>query len=225
MNNKVYLVEDDENINELVIYALKANGFNATGFDEYGSFKKELYKDIPNLVILDVMLPNVSGIEILKKLKSNPEYQNIKVIMLTAKNSEIDKLKGFEYGADDYVTKPFSVLELIARVKAILKRGNVKVEKKELVIDNISLSAAKREVSVDGKLIELTQKEFKLLEFLMENKGFVSTRESLMTHIWGFAYEAETRTVDIHITALRKKLGVAGNKIKTVRGVGYKIED
>ncbi len=225
MKDKIYLVEDDENINELVMYALKTNGYEALGFYDYETFKSGLDIEIPSLVILDVMLPNISGIEILKRLKSNSDYRDVKVIMLTAKNSEIDKLKGFEYGADDYVTKPFSVLELLARIKAVIRRGGSNRDNDfDLVVGEIKLNASKRNVVVGNIEIELTRKEFDILKYLMEHNGFVVNRESLITHLWGYEYEGETRTVDIHITSIRKKLGSAGECIKTIRGVGYKVD-
>ena len=216
----IYVIEDDDNIRELVCYALKSSGFEALGFAGPKSFYAELKKAVPELILLDVMLPDEDGISILKRLKA--EANNVPVIMMTAKDSEFDKVRGLDLGADDYITKPFSILELIARVKTVLRR----VSKTLTVLQagNIKLDSRRRTVNADGQIVALTYMEYELLYFLMLNEGFVLTRDKLMDQVWGFDYEGESRTVDMHVKTLRQKLGAAGNIIKTVRGVGYKLE-
>lgn len=218
----VYVLEDDLSILELVLYALESQQIKARGFSEEAAFKDALKNEIPRLIVLDVMLPGTDGFSILKALKQNLKTKNIPVLMLTALNSEIDKVKGLDLGADDYITKPFGVMEFLARIRAILRRKENKQEKENSIcIGNLELSYKKRECKVDGKKIELTLKEFELLGFLLKHKNCVFSRDTLLENIWG--YGGESRTVDIHIKTLRKKLGSAKNYIETIRGIGYKI--
>lgn len=221
---RIYIVEDDENIRELVTYALQSAGYQVTGFENGGAFFQALQEEAPSLVLLDIMLPDEDGLSILQKMVRRKATDNIPVIMLTAKGSEYDRVKGLDLGADDYIVKPFSVLELNSRVKAVLRRfaGN-KSDAIHLTYKNISLDADKHIVSVDGRTINLTYKEFALLQLLMLNKDIVLSRDKIMNQVWGVDFEMESRTVDMHIKSLRKKLGAAGQHIKTVRSVGYKI--
>jgi len=219
----IYCVEDDRSIRELIIYALKSNGYEAVGFDKAEPFYKELENKLPDLVLLDIMLPGEDGIEILKKLKASPKLRNIPVIMLTAKSAEYDKVLGLDSGADDYITKPFGIMEFLSRVKAVLRRlGNVS-NPSELSVGRLTMYIDKHVVIADGKEVALTFKEFELLKYLMENTGIVLTRVKLLEEVWGYEYKGETRTLDVHIRTLRRKLGEAGAVIETVRGVGYKI--
>lgn len=218
----IYCVEDDEDIRELVIYALKNNGFEAKGFED----GEELFDaPSPDLIILDIMLPGEDGYSILKKLRSNPITSDIPVIMLTAKNSEFDKVRALDMGADDYIEKPFGIMELISRIKAVLRRSNRNNKGKKLTYKEITIYYDKYLVTVDGKEVSLTHKEFQLLYYLMKNQGIVLSRNKIMNEIWGFDYEGETRTIDVHIRTLRLKLGDAGKYIQTVRNVGYKLGD
>jgi len=216
----IYVVEDDDNIRELVCYALKSSGFEAVGFSEPKSFYSELKKVVPDLILLDIMLPSEDGLSILKRIKT--EGNNVPVIMLTAKDSELDRVRGLDLGADDYITKPFSIMELIARVKAVLRRASKTIP--ILQAGQIKIDNRRRTVTTEGHVITLTYMEYELLYYLMLNEGFVLTRNKLMDQVWGFDYEGESRTVDMHIKTLRQKLGTAGNIIKTVRNVGYKLE-
>jgi len=216
----IYVVEDDDNIRELVCYALKSSGFEAVGFSEPKSFYSELKKVVPDLILLDIMLPSEDGLSILKRIKT--EGNNVPVIMLTAKDSELDRVRGLDLGADDYITKPFSIMELIARVKAVLRRASKTIP--ILQAGQIKIDNRRRTVTAEGHVITLTYMEYELLYYLMLNEGFVLTRNKLMDQVWGFDYEGESRTVDMHIKTLRQKLGTAGNIIKTVRNVGYKLE-
>ena len=219
----IYCVEDDRSIRELIIYALKSNGYEAVGFDKAEPFYKELENKLPDLVLLDIMLPGEDGIEILKKLKASPKLRNIPVIILTAKSAEYDKVLGLDSGADDYITKPFGIMEFLSRVKAVLRRlGNVS-NPSELSVGRLTMYIDKHVVIADGKEVALTFKEFELLKYLMENTGIVLTRDKLLEEVWGYEYKGETRTLDVHIRTLRRKLGEAGSVIETVRGVGYKI--
>lgn len=220
----IYLVEDDENIRELVSYALKNSGFDVLGFDRAGSFFTQLEKKNPQLIILDIMLPGQDGLVILQKCKSSAKTQAIPIIMLTAKSTEYDVIKGLDMGADDYIKKPFAILELISRVKAVLRRSEPQQKKFiSLHYAGISLYLDKRQVEVDGKLINLTFKEFELLAYLLANQGIVLSRDKILYNIWGIDFAGETRTVDMHIKSLRQKLGGSASVIETVRGVGYKI--
>ena len=224
----IYCVEDDAGIRELITLALSTADFEVVGFEESQGFYDELKKKIPDLIILDLMLPKIDGMTILRSLKKELLYSNIPVIILTAKSLELDKVKGLESGADDFITKPFGVLELLARVKAVLRRSVKKtsvdeaIEYKELVLDY-----NKRTVLCNSNQVALTYKEFELLHYLMLNKGIVLSRDKILQEIWGYDYEGETRTVDMHIKTIRQKLEAAGcpNYIITVRSAGYKLEE
>ena len=218
----IYLVEDDNSIRELVAYTLQSAGFRAEGFEKPSAFWHALETQLPDLVLLDLMLPEEDGISILKKLRNDPATKKLPIILLTAKSSEYDKVMGLENGADDYVAKPFSMMELLARVKALLRR----VEKDEdtgFVVGNLSVNKTSHEVKANGEDVILTLKEFELLCLLVENKGKVLTRDQLLNSIWGYEFDGENRTVDVHIRTLRQKLGECGEYIETVRGVGYKV--
>lgn len=220
----IYIVEDDINIREIERYALKNSGYDVEEFENSIDFFKQLEKEIPSLILLDIMLPNEDGLDILAKIRADRKTAGVPIIMVTAKTSELDKVKGLDLGADDYVTKPFGVMELISRVKALLRRTrntnyDTKIRNGDILLDN-----DKHAVSVNGSPCELTFKEFELLKYLMINKGIVLSRDKIMDHVWGFEYEGESRTVDMHIKTLRQKLGSAGGCIKTVRNVGYMIE-
>ena len=218
----IYLVEDDENIRELVTYALKSMGLEAESFETPSLFWTAMSKSLPSLVLLDIMLPEEDGLTILKKLKRTQGTSTIPVIMLSAKSSEIDKVNGFELGADDYIAKPFGVMELVARVKARLRDG--KEEKRfEYNVGSLYVCPEKHIVTVNGVGVNLTYKEFEILCMLLKNMDIVLTRDQLLNTIWGYSFDGESRTVDVHIRTLRQKLGVAGELIETVRGIGYKI--
>ena len=220
----IYIVEDDKNISEIESYALKNSGYLVDTFENAKTFWSRVQDRKPDLVLLDVMLPDSDGIEVLKKMRRNPDTRRVPVIMVTAKSSEIDKVKGLDNGADDYITKPFGIMELISRVKAILRRINQDEEEKQLVFQNITLDCEKRQVTLEGENCELTYKEFELLKLFLQNAGIVMTRETIMEKVWGIDFEGESRTLDMHIKTLRQKLGDAGKHIKTVRNVGYRIE-
>lgn len=220
----IYIVEDDKNISEIESYALKNSGYTVDSFENAKTFWNRVQDRKPDLVLLDVMLPDSDGVEVLKKMRRNPDTRRVPVIMVTAKSSEIDKVKGLDNGADDYITKPFGIMELISRVKAILRRINQDEEEKQLVFQNITLDCEKRQVTLDGANCELTYKEFELLKLFLQNAGIVMTRETIMEKVWGIDFEGESRTLDMHIKTLRQKLGDAGKHIKTVRNVGYRIE-
>ena len=219
----VYIVEDDENIREIEEFALMNAGHKVLGFENAKSFYKQMGEVLPDLVLLDVMLPDESGNEIVRKLRKNPDTKKLPIIMVTAKTTELDLVKGLEDGADDYIKKPFSVMELISRVKALLRRLEPE-EIKQVSLYELTLNNEKHEVTLDGKPVELTFKEYELLQYLLINKGIVLSRDSIMDEIWGMAYEGESRTLDMHIKTLRHKLGDFGNHIRTVRNVGYVIE-
>lgn len=220
----VYIIEDDASIRELEIYALKNSEFEVKGFDNGKDFFKALEKKIPDLILLDIMLPEDDGLAILNKIRKTAQYSDIPVIMVTAKTSEIDAVKGLDAGADDYITKPFGVMELVSRVKAVLRRTARKV-KTVLVYKNIELDENKHTVLVDSNEVDLTYKEYEILKHLIRNKGIVLTRDRLMEIVWGYNFEQGNRTVDVHIQSLRKKLGSACEHIKTIRNVGYKVGD
>ncbi len=221
----IYCVEDDSSIRELVLYALQNGGFEAKGFADASELYPELLHNPPELVLLDIMLPGEDGIAILKKMKQNAQTRKVPVIMLTAKGSEYDRVLGLDLGADDYITKPFGVIEMISRVKAVLRRcapeGAVS---RTLTLGEITLDPERHRVGAAGREVALTFKEFSLLQFLMENSGRVLTRDRILETVWGYDFEGETRTVDMHIKTLRQKLGEAGALIETVRGVGYRME-
>ena len=219
----IYCVEDDDNIRELVIYTLETTGLKARGFAEGSAFMEALAFDTPELILLDIMLPGDDGLELLKKLKSSPKTKGIPVIMVTAKGTEYDKVIGLDSGADDYVTKPFGMMELVSRIKAVLRRSGKVEDRIDMEFSGVRMDIKKHEVTVDGKQVALTLKEFELLEKLMRNQGIVLTRDQLLTEIWGYDFDGETRTVDVHIRTLRQKLGAKGEIIQTVRGVGYRV--
>lgn len=226
--DKIFIVEDDKNIRDLIAYALKSSDFEVRGFEGGDSLYKALENEIPDIFILDIMLDGDDGYTILEKIRSRARTKDIPVIMLTAKTGEYDKVKGLDMGADDYVTKPFGVMELISRVRAVLRRARpykntedeYKFTYKDLVLDT-----AKRSVSLENEAVDLSYKEFELLRYLMENEDRVLTRDEIMSEVWGFDYRGETRTVDVHIRTLRHKLGPHRDYIKTIRNVGYKIGD
>lgn len=217
----IFYIEDDENIRELVLYALKSAGFASRGFENSRAFFDTVTEEMPDLVLLDVMLPDEDGVTVLKKLRRTVKLKELPVIMLTAKGTELDRVTGLDLGADDYIIKPFSVLELISRVKAVLRR--VSPPEDVLSYGDIVMNVDRHTVTVAGENISLTYKEFELLHYLMKNVGIVLTREKIMEAIWGFDFEGESRTVDVHIKSLRQKLGDRGNNISTVRGLGYKM--
>ena len=218
----IYLVEDDESIRELVVYTLKSQGMDAKGFERTSLFWKELEKETPSLIILDIMLPEEDGISILRKLRTRPDTRKLPVIMLTAKGTEYDVVMGLDSGADDYIPKPFRMMELISRIKARLRRTEDKGAE-EYQLENLYLCPSKHIVTVDQKPVNLTLKEYEMLALLLKNSGMVLSRTQLLNQIWGYEFDGESRTVDVHVRTLRQKLGTAGNLIETVRGVGYKI--
>lgn len=221
----IYVVEDDTNIREIECYALKGNGYEVEAFETGRELFRRLEQQIPSLIILDIMLPGEDGIHILRKIREEKLTREIPIIMVTAKSMELDKVKGLDAGADDYITKPFGIMEFTSRVKALLRRTTVVETTKVLSVGPIVVEDEKRAVSVDGQNCELTFKEYELLKLLIVNKNMVLSRDKIMELVWGFDYEGETRTVDMHIKTLRHKLGDGGNHIKTVRNVGYKIEE
>ncbi|MCL2407967.1 MAG: response regulator transcription factor [Defluviitaleaceae bacterium] len=223
----VWIVEDDEDIREITLYALRSAGFEAAGFDDGGSFFAALTDSdatLPDLVILDIMLPGEDGLSILGRVRQNPQFQNLPIMMLTAKGGEYDKVKGLDLGADDYLTKPFGVMELISRIKALLRRSiHTPVNQALFNYKNIQMNHANRTVTTNGEDISLTYKEYELLHYLLINTGIVINRDRILEAVWGYDYEGESRTLDMHIKRLRQKLGAAGECIKTIRNVGYKL--
>ncbi len=219
----IYIVEDDESIREVEELALLSAGHKVVGFGSAQEVYERIESVIPDLLIVDIMLPKESGSEIVRRLRKSPETKKLPIIMVTAKTTELDLVKGIEDGADDYIKKPFSVMELISRVKALLRRTKDS-ETKELVLDGLVINNEKREVSIDGSTIEITYKEYELLSLLVSNKGIVLKRAVIMEHVWGTDFEGESRTIDMHVKTLRQKLGSYGNRIRTVRNVGYIIE-
>ena len=219
----IYLLEDDDSIRKLVIYGLDSQGFQAKGFALPSEFWRAMDAEMPELVLLDIMLPEEDGLSILRKLRARPATKRLPIIMLTAKNSEYDRVIGLDHGADDFVSKPFSMLELIARIRAVLRRAEPAQASGDFSLGLLFVSPDRHEVKVGGKDVTLTNKEFELLCLLLRNKGIVLTRATLMDRVWGFESERENRTLDVHIRTLRVKLGEAGSYIETVRGIGYKI--
>ncbi len=219
----IYCVEDDRNIRELLVYTLSTTGFQAVGLESGKALFKELKNNKPELILLDIMLPGEDGYSILEQLKTASSTKEIPVIMVTAKGAEFDKVRGLDAGADDYITKPFGMMEFLARVKAVLRRSSQKNGERELHCGSLSVFVERHEVRENDKTVELTLKEFEVLRYLVENKGIVLTRDQLLGHVWGYDFDGETRTVDVHIRSLRQKLGEAGAMIETVRGVGYRI--
>ena len=219
----IYCVEDDGNIRELVVYTLNTTGMEACGFEDGKSFMEALAFETPELILLDIMLPGEDGLSLLKKLKSSQKTKEIPVMMVTAKGAEYDKVIGLDGGADDYVTKPFGMMELVSRIKAVLRRTKKEKGDGQYSIGNLSIDLKKHVVIVDGKQVTLTLKEFELLGRLVQNANIVLTRDRLLEDIWGYDFDGETRTVDVHVRTLRQKLGSAGDMIQTVRGVGYRL--
>ena len=220
----IYLVEDDDSIRELVLYTLHTTGFEAEGFRNAADFWQALEKELPQLVLLDIMLPDEDGLHILKRLRAGAETADLPVMMLTAKSSEYDRVVGLDSGADDYLPKPFGMMELVSRVRALLRRAaKPAAEDKLFTAGSLAVDVKRRAVTVDGEPVILTYKEFELLCYLLENRGVVLSRDQILTKIWDYNYSGETRTVDVHIRTLRQKLGDAGALIETVRGVGYRL--
>ncbi|MGM9521703.1 MAG: winged helix-turn-helix domain-containing protein [Oscillospiraceae bacterium] len=220
----IFCVEDDSGIREIEVYTLRSTGFEATGFPDGTSFFEALKSTVPELVILDVMLPGEDGIEILKKLKENRETRDIPIIMATARGSEYDKITGLDTGADDYLVKPFGMMEMVSRVRAVLRRTGSGKKCSTLEFGPITLNEDEHMVTVSDRPVTLTLKEYEILRLLMSSPGTVFTRDRLLSEIWDVNYDGETRTVDVHIRTLRSKLGEAGSMISTVRGVGYRLE-
>jgi len=221
----IYLVEDDENIRELVVYTLASTGLEAQGFAAPSAFWAAMKTQIPSLVLLDIMLPEEDGLSILKRLRENVKTKNLPVIMLTAKGTEYDKVRGFDAGADDYIPKPFGMMELLARVKALLRRTASEAPVEEYRLGSLYVCPPKHQVRVDGQNVTLTLKEYQLLCLLLENQQVVLTRDQILNNVWGYSFSGESRTVDVHIRTLRQKLGSAGDLIQTVRGIGYMIAE
>lgn len=220
---RIYLLEDDDSIRKLVIYALGSQGYEAQGFDRPSDFWSAMEGPQPALILLDIMLPEEDGLSILQKLRASAATKRIPVIMLTAKNTEYDRVVGLDSGADDFISKPFGMMELVARTKALLRRTTKRTAGEEFRLGMLYVSLSKHLVMVEGEEVTLTNKEFSLLTCLLQNQGRVLTRDQLLNDIWGYSFDGENRTVDVHIRTLRHKLGDAGRLIKTVRGVGYKI--
>lgn len=221
----IYMLEDECGIRNFVLYALNNSGFEAVGFETPSEFYKAMEKEIPDLLLLDIMLPEEDGISVLKKIRSVKTTRKLPVILLTAKGTEFDKVNGLDSGADDYISKPFGTLELISRIKALLRRSYDNDDSDEIALKNLVVNPEKHEVYSDGVKINLTLKEYELLLILVKNKGKVFSRDELLKKVWGFDFKGESRTVDVHIRTLRSKLGACGELIETIRGVGYKIGD
>lgn len=220
----IYCVEDDSSIREIEIYTLQSTGFEARGFETAGGFFKALQKEKPELVILDIMLPDMEGTEVLKQLKKDVSTKDIPVILASAKGTEYDKVKGLDTGADDYLAKPFGMMEMVSRVRAVLRRTQ-KPKSDVLEHNGIRIDHGKHEVTVNGKMIDLTLKEYEVLALLMSRPGIVFTRDQLLSKVWEEEYTTETRTVDVHIRTLRQKLQEEGAHIDTIRGVGYRYKE
>ena len=218
-----FCVEDDNSIRELVVYTLNSTGMKARGFEDGAAFDKALESEMPELILLDIMLPGEDGLSILKRLKSSSKTKQIPVIMMTAKGAEYDVVMGLDTGADDYVTKPFGMMELVSRIKAVLRRTKEDQKAEAYEAGNLKIDLKKHEVLVDGEIVVLTLKEFELLKRLVQNSDMVLTRDRLLEEVWGYEFAGETRTLDVHIRSLRQKLGSAGEMIQTVRGVGYRL--
>lgn len=221
---KIFIVEDDTNIREIEAFSLKNSGYEVEEFPNAAEFYRRLEEEIPKLIVLDLMLPDDDGLNIVAKLRKNVRWKKIPIILVTAKTTEMDKVRGFEIGADDYLTKPFGVMELISRVKALLRRTMDIEDERTLEFFNIVMDTEKHLVKVDGEQVELTYKEFQLLKLFLRNVGIVMNRDNIMVKIWGTEYEGESRTLDMHIKTLRQKMGSSGNRIKTIRNVGYVLE-
>lgn len=220
---RIYLLEDDDSIRKLVIYALGSQGYEAQGFDRPSDFWSAMEGPQPALILLDIMLPEEDGLSILQKLRASAATKRIPVIMLTAKNTEYDRVVGLDSGADDFISKPFGMMELVARVRAVLRRTEQKPETEDYQVGDLFVSPQRHEVRVAGEEVPLTNKEFELLCLLLEHQGMAMTRDAIMDGVWGQEFSRENRTLDVHVRTLRTKLGAAGHYIETVRGVGYKI--
>ena len=221
----IWCVDDDNTIRDIEVYTLTQTGFEAKGFADGISMLEALKTEKPELIVLDIMLPGKDGVEVLKEIRSNPETRKIPVIMATAKGTEMDKIQGLDTGADDYLVKPFGVMEMVSRIKAVLRRCEPDEKEEVLTIGEITLSDKEHLVTVNGEKVVLTFKEFEILKLFMSNPGIVFSRDKLLSEVWGIDYLGESRTVDMHIKTLRQKLGDAGALIETVIGVGYKMED
>ena len=219
----LYCLEDERNIRELIVYTLQSSDYDAIGFSNSADFFQAVSKEKPELALLDVMLPKENGLSVLKKMKESASMADIPVIMVTAKGSEFDKVTGLNLGADDYIAKPFGMMEFVARVRAVLRRGGLKEKKSELSYKNLVIQTEKHRVLLSGDPIELTLKEYELLKYLIENQGRVLSRNQILGTVWGYDVDGETRTVDVHIRTMRQKLGEYGKYVETVRGVGYRI--
>ena len=220
---RIFAVEDDDSIRKLVIYALGSQGYEAQGFDRPSDFWKAMEGPQPTLVLLDIMLPEEDGLSILQKLRASAATKRLPVIMLTAKNTEYDRVVGLDSGADDFISKPFGMMELVARVRAVLRRTEQKQETEDYRVGDLFVSPQRHVVRVAGEEVALTNKEFELLCLLLEHQGIAMTRDAIMDGVWGQEFSRENRTLDVHVRTLRTKLGPAGHYIETVRGVGYKI--
>lgn len=218
----IFCVEDDDSIRELVVYTLRASGFEAEGFGDGASMLEALQNHSPQLIILDIMLPGTDGLALLKQLRAAPATAQVPIIMATAKGTEFDKVQGLDAGADDYLVKPFGMMEMISRIRAVLRR--LSPAKAELTMGSLTLNPGEHTVRVEGQRITLTLKEYELLKLFLEHPGQAFSRDQLLERIWGMDFQGETRTVDVHIGTLRTKLGAAGSFIRTVRGVGYRME-
>ena len=219
----IYCVEDERNIRELLVYTLGSSGYEAKGMVNGKELKKALKEEIPDLILLDIMLPGEDGYAVLEYLKGRPDTRDVPVIMVTAKEEEDDKVRGLEGGADDFITKPFGMMEFLARIKAVLRRSKKQEQPKEYHCRGLTVDVKSRKVWDEDRSVDLTLKEFELLRYLLENRGTVLSREKILEKIWGYEIYGETRTVDVHIRTLRQKLGKSGSLIETVRGVGYRI--
>ncbi|MBQ8508858.1 MAG: response regulator transcription factor [Clostridia bacterium] len=225
----IFIVEDDENIREMETYALKNSGYEVHGFDSGAQMLSALETMLPRLILLDIMLPGEDGLHILRRLREDERTKSVPIMMVTAKTTELDKVRGLDMGADDYLAKPFGIMELVSRVKALLRRAeqaagdSKKSDKLTLEYDAIRMDDSARQVMSGGEDVDLTYKEYELLKFLLLNVNIVMTRDKILSEVWGFDYEGESRTVDMHIKTLRQKLGAAGSAIKTIRSVGYKL--
>lgn len=217
----IYVVEDDKNIQEIENIALKNSGYQVENFDQAAGFFEAMKKQVPDLLLLDIMLPDMDGLQIVNTLRGQQSTKNLPIIMVTAKTTEIDKVKGLDMGADDYLTKPFGIMELISRVKALIRRTSSEQTEKIFTIGDVCLDEEKHRVLVGSENCELTYKEYELLKLLMTNAGIVTTREDILEKVWGTNFEGESRTLDMHIKTLRQKLKESGSMIKTVRNVGY----
>ena len=223
MMDLIYLLEDDDSIRKLVIYALNSQGYEAKGFERPAEFWKAMGQAQPDLVLLDIMLPEEDGLTILQKLRAASGTKKLPVIMLTAKNTEYDRVVGLDSGADDFISKPFGMMELVARVRAVLRRTESREENSDYQLGELFVSPKRHVVKVDGEEVSLTNKEFELLCLLLEHQGMAMTRDAIMDGVWGQEFSRENRTLDVHVRTLRTKLGPAGHYIETVRGVGYKM--